>query len=789
MSGRTRFKISGTGCALVDYLYIPVNFNDTDFTRYLSKNPGDGGLSPGKLVFKEEFEKFSGETYMQVREKITKGKQPIALNIGGPSIVSLIHAAQMLYEQNAEVNFYGCKGSDKGGDFIKNKLSLTPINNGNFKTVNHYTPFTDVLSDPSYDSGSGERVFINNIGAAWEFKPSDLDLAFFDSDIVVFGGTALVPRIHSALCDLLKKARKYKAITVVNTVYDFLNEKLNPSQPWPLGNSIETYRNIDLLITDMEESLRLSGTGSVEAALNFFKTSGLAALIITHGSNMLHFFADSPIFGKMPHTMLPVSERIRLEISQNPEKAGDTTGCGDNFAGGVIGSIAKQLILNPGNQVNLTDAVAFGVASGGFSCFYHGGTFYEGFPGQKAQQIEKYYREYLIQIGHQKTVPKMAQKKLVLFGAGKIGRSFIGQVFSRSGFEVVFVDINREVIDKLNEHESYKVVIKNKEKDETILVSNVRGIHLCDEEKVITELADATVAALSVGQQGLPFTFPLIAKSLVLRKQLHGECPLDIIIAENLRNADLYISENLIRLLPEDYPFDKLTGLVETSIGKMVPIMSQKDLDEDPLQVFAEPYNSLIVAKNGFKNQIPEVLYLAPKDNIKAWVDRKLFIHNLGHTTVAYLGFQKNPKFVFIYEVLEDPDILNITRCTMLQSADILMELYPGEFNSSQLEAHIDDLLMRFKNKALGDTIFRAGCDLYRKLGPEDRLAAPIHAAIRLNKPFNLIFNALISGVAFRAKDENGNYFPADKRFFEEAENGVENILENICKLKLIQTF
>jgi mannitol-1-phosphate 5-dehydrogenase len=110
----------------------------------------------------------------------------------------------------------------------------------------------------------------------------------------------------------------------------------------------------------------------------------------------------------------------------------------------------------------------------------------------------------------------MVQNKMVIFGAGKIGRSFIGQVFSRSGYEVVFVDINCQLIEKMNQQKQYKVVIKSMGKDKTILVTNVRGIDLNEEEKVIAEMADASIAALSVGQQGLPATLPLIAKSLVL---------------------------------------------------------------------------------------------------------------------------------------------------------------------------------------------------------------------------------------------------------------------------------
>lgn len=374
-------------------------------------------------------------------------------------------------------------------------------------------------------------------------------------------------------------------------------------------------------------------------------------------------------------------------------------------------------------------------------------------------------------------------QKLVLFGAGKIGRSFIGQVFSRSGYEVVFVDINRELISLLNEKKEYKVIIKSDAGTEVLIIGPVRGIDGKDRKEVAAELAGASLAALSVGQQALPSIVPVIAEALVLRRGKYGDRPLDFIIAENMRNADAWLSEELQKYLPPDYPFVQLVGLVETSIGKMVPIMTQKDLDEDPLQVFAEPYNSLIVAKKAFKNPIPRTPNLEPKSNIKAWVDRKLFIHNLGHATSAYLGYQKDPRFKYIYEALAIPDIHEMTRRTMLQSAAILMELYPGEFTRLQLEDHIDDLLHRFQNKALGDTIFRVGCDLYRKLGPEDRLVAPIRAAIKTAMPYDLIYNTLITAISFRATDEEGRHFPNDEKFFEEAGMGPEHILKSVCRL------
>ena len=376
-------------------------------------------------------------------------------------------------------------------------------------------------------------------------------------------------------------------------------------------------------------------------------------------------------------------------------------------------------------------------------------------------------------------------KKIVIFGAGKIGRSFIGQVFSRSEYEVIFVDINRQLIELLNRQQQYKVVIKEGGNDRTLLIRHVRGICLDDTEQVIAELTDAGIVSLSVGQQGLQATIPILAQALISRRQKYGDLPLDIIIAENMRNADSFIREELKKWLPEDYELDRWVGLVETSIGKMVPIMTQKDIEEDPLQVFAEPYNALIVAKNGFRNPLPEVSFLEPKEHIKAWVDRKLFIHNLGHATAAYLGYQTYPKAVYIWEVLEKDEIYRATRQTMLQAADILQALYPDEFTLSQLEEHIDDLLRRFMNKSLGDTLFRVGCDLYRKLGAEDRLAAPVQAAIRRGKPYHLILEAIQAGISFRAQDEKGNYLPSDAAFFEEAKKGTPYILENVCKLYL----
>ena len=231
-----RIRISGTGCALVDYLYPKVSFNSKPFCDYRSKMDGDGGLSPGRLVFTEELELFAGKHYPEILSDITGGTLPSNYNLGGPGLVSLIHVAQMLPADHFDVRFFGSAGHDEKSELIFELVKKTPLDISNYLKIGEKaSPFTDVFSDPDYDNGNGERTFVNNIGAAWDYSPDFLENDFLDSDIVCFGGTALVPVIHDHLGRLLQKARRKHCISVVNTVFDFRNEKKNPGKKLPIS--------------------------------------------------------------------------------------------------------------------------------------------------------------------------------------------------------------------------------------------------------------------------------------------------------------------------------------------------------------------------------------------------------------------------------------------------------------------------------------------------------------------------------------------------------------------------
>ena len=387
--------------------------------------------------------------------------------------------------------------------------------------------------------------------------------------------------------------------------------------------------------------------------------------------------------------------------------------------------------------------------------------------------------------------------KLVQFGAGNIGRSFIGQIFSRSLWEIVFIDVDRQLVKLLNEKKHYTVVIKREnQSDEMRRIGPVRAVDGRDADAAAAELAGADIAATSVGKNALPNVLPVIAKGLALRRKQKGDLPLDIIIAENDREAPALFRSVLSDLLGPEYPLDTLVGLAETSIGKMAPIMKTADLAEDPLQLFAEEYETLIVDRKAFRGPLPVIPELCPVDPIAAYVDRKLFIHNLGHAAAAYLGYAaftelppenqqplntnkcgiKEISFT-VPEALTLPKVEENVRQAMNEAADALVLEYPksifsGSYSREDLDKYIEDLIFRFKNRALGDTVHRVGRDLYRKLAREDRITGAMLLCAKHNLPFKTIAKVYRAALDFAAPAENGRLFPADEEFRKEYISG-----------------
>ncbi len=385
-------RVNATGCSLVDNLYGHVDFTTETYKKLTSRSPGDGGLSTGGLVFSEAFADFAGESYNKMLESLTGTSTPDSSNIGGPGIVPVIHAAQVKQSPDILYRFAGVIGRDENSRRFAELLDKVGFPSDDYSESSLPTPGTDVLSDPNVNNGRGERTFINTIGAAGAYGPDSLPKDFFDADFLLFGGTALVPPLHDALNNLCRRGRDAGAFIMVTTVFDFRNEARLQGRSWPL---VDDYTNIDLLVVDREEALKISGKTTPKDAMDWFLKKGCRGVVVTQGPDEVLMGTGNNKSGRFlqPERSAMPTCRYADEVVAGLTKKRDTTGCGDNFVGGLIDSLAHQLNENA-RALNLEEAVISGIAAGSVALTCLGGVYYEDEPGQKFKAMEAYFEAY-----------------------------------------------------------------------------------------------------------------------------------------------------------------------------------------------------------------------------------------------------------------------------------------------------------------------------------------------------------------------------------------------------------
>ena len=311
----------------------------------------------------------------------------------------------------------------------------------------------------------------------------------------------------------------------------------------------------------------------------------------------------------------------------------------------------------------------------------------------------------------------------VMYGAGNIGRGFIGMLLSQSGYKVTFIDVSKPLVDALNHRGSYPVRMLDTDGHEDVLVESVDAIDGLNETAVAEAIASTDVMATAVGANILPRIAKNIALGLKLRMKRGGK-PLNILICENLLDANIalmgWISEHLDET--ERAWMNANVGFVEASIGRMVPVQTPDMQEGDPLRVCVERYGYLPVDKDAFRGELPEIRNMVPFSPFDFYIRRKLYIHNMGHAVTAYLGMYGH--LPLIADAIDDPEIYILTFQAMLESAEALFYKYGVPV--SETLRHIQDLLLRFANRSLGDTCARVGADIVRKLSAPDRLIGAV---------------------------------------------------------------
>ena len=328
--------------------------------------------------------------------------------------------------------------------------------------------------------------------------------------------------------------------------------------------------------------------------------------------------------------------------------------------------------------------------------------------------------------------------KTIHFGAGNIGRGFIGALFAQSGYHVTFVDIADTIINKLNEEGTYQVKLAT-ESNESETITNVSGLNnLHQEDEVVAGIAEATYLTTAIGPNILPRIAPLIAKGIEARLEKTSE-PLYVIACENQISATDLLKGYILEHLSEA-TISKMEGNVHffnSAVDRIVPIQ-----DQDSLDVLVEPYYEWVVETS---ETIPPVNGMTIVDELAPFIERKLFTVNTGHAVIAYLGYLQGKET--IDQTLADEAIATQVRETLKETGAYLVKEYG--LNEEDHLAYIEKIISRFQNAYLNDGVTRVGRAPIRKLGPEDRLIRPTTQAAKADLGYTNLAKAIAAALLF----------------------------------------
>ncbi|MDR0199393.1 MAG: mannitol-1-phosphate 5-dehydrogenase [Streptococcaceae bacterium] len=307
-------------------------------------------------------------------------------------------------------------------------------------------------------------------------------------------------------------------------------------------------------------------------------------------------------------------------------------------------------------------------------------------------------------------------KKAVHFGAGNIGRGFIGLVLNQNGFETTFVDVNATIIDALNARHEYDIELAGEEVKKEH-VDKVSGINNKDNpDAVVAAIAEADVVTTAIGPNILPFIAELIAKGIKARGTSAN--PIDVIACENMIGGSEFLKSEVLKFASEADLAN--VGFPNAAVDRIVPGQHH----EDPLYVVVEPFYEWVIDESQMKNPAAKLEGVHYASDLLPFIERKLFSVNSGHATVAYNGAYAGKQTIF--EALKDEAILEALKKTQSETRSLLLAKWADYFTETDLVDYHTTIISRFANPKIIDDVSRVARTPIRKLGYDERFIRPI---------------------------------------------------------------
>ncbi|MCQ2556980.1 MAG: mannitol-1-phosphate 5-dehydrogenase [Ligilactobacillus sp.] len=367
-------------------------------------------------------------------------------------------------------------------------------------------------------------------------------------------------------------------------------------------------------------------------------------------------------------------------------------------------------------------------------------------------------------------------RKAVHFGAGNIGRGFIGETLAANDFAIDFVDVNETIIDALNQRGEYTIELAA-DGQEKIHVANVDGINNGkDPEKVAQAIKDTDLVTTAIGPKILQFIAPLIADGIKLRQAAGKTQTLDVIACENMIGGSQHLKEEVYKHLEgeaKDFA-DQYIGFPNAAVDRIVPLQKH----DDPLFVSVEPFKEWVVDESQMANPDLKLEGVHYASDLEPFIERKLFSVNTGHATVAYTG--QTLGYKTIDEAIQDEKVLNQLKRVLKETGDLLIAKWG--FDRAEHEAYQAKIISRFQNTYISDDIARVGRTPIRKLGYNERFIRPIREA----KGLGLSYQALLETVGMIFKFDQPEDEESQKLQAMLKEQPLADVVKEVTGLTLV---
>ncbi|WP_299087442.1 mannitol-1-phosphate 5-dehydrogenase [uncultured Microbacterium sp.] len=330
--------------------------------------------------------------------------------------------------------------------------------------------------------------------------------------------------------------------------------------------------------------------------------------------------------------------------------------------------------------------------------------------------------------------------KAVHFGAGNIGRGFVGLLLHEGGYDLVFSDVAAPLVDAVNAASSYTVHEVGEGGTDKV-VTGFRAINSqTDPQAVVDEIAGANVVTTAVGPTILRFVAPHILAGIALRDP--AAPPLQVMACENAIGATDMLQEEIKALAGDAW--DGLSSravFANTAVDRIVPAQAPGE----GIDVTVEPFYEWAIERLPFGDAPPHIPGAHFVDDLAPYIERKLFTVNTGHATTAYFGSQAGVEK--ISDALADPAIAAKVRATLEETSALLVATHG--LDPADLAEYRATILRRFANPALPDTVGRVGRQPLRKLSRHERFVGPAAAAAERGLPVGALVAAMAAALEF----------------------------------------